>query len=355
MIKQNMQWDYFSDQPKILDKKSKKELRKGYLKDFFKLFLTNIQYFFYLFIKFIFLAKENINEDEVSKEDLSFYGLCVNLDKGDIQYSLVEELGVKSLQVRFFLSDMDKIDDYLRFIEGFGDDKNIFITIIQDRLHIEDLKLLSEDIYTVFQKFSSVSQTFIVGNAINRIKWGFVSADEYLRFFDTISKVRNKDFKSISLIGSSVIDFEYHWTIRTLYNRYNIVYDGISSLLYVDRRGSPYNKQYKIFNLKNKINFLYTIVVNSIKVTKPDIYITETNWPISNTAPYAPTSEKECVSMELYTQYMKEYFKIAKQSKRIKIVFWHQLIAPGYGLVDNRDNKIIKTKAFYEFKEMCNQ
>ena len=36
-------------------------------------------------------------------------------------------------------------------------------------------------------------------------------------------------------------------------------------------------------------------------------------------------------------------------------IFWHQLIAPGYGLVDNRDGKIRKTEAFYAFKKMINQ
>jgi hypothetical protein len=49
---------------------------------------------------------------------------------------------------------------------------------------------------------------------------------------------------------------------------------------------------------------------------------------------------------------MKEYFDIALKTNKISKVFWHQLIAPGYGLVDNRDGKIRKTKAFYEFKKM---
>ena len=44
--------------------------------------------------------------------------------------------------------------------------------------------------------------------------------------------------------------------------------------------------------------------------TLSDIYITEVNWLISNTAPYAPTSEKECVSFDDYTKYMLDYFKI---------------------------------------------
>jgi len=109
--------------------------------------------------------------------------------------------------------------------------------------------------------------------------------------------------------------------------------------------------QMGIFDFKNKIEFLDTIVKSSSK-TENSIYITEANWPLSGTAPYAPTSEKECVSEELYNQYMIEYFEIALKSQKIEKVYWHQLIASGYGLVDNRGKEIRKTRAFYSFKKM---
>jgi hypothetical protein len=107
-----------------------------------------------------------------------------------------------------------------------------------------------------------------------------------------------------------------------------------------------------IFDIKNKIDMLYSIIRLSPKTKSNDIYITEVNWPILDTAPYAPTGEKECVSEDEYSKYMIEYFKITKESKKVSKVFWHQLIATGYGLVDIRDNKIRKRKAFYKFKEM---
>jgi len=128
----------------------------------------------------------------------------------------------------------------------------------------------------------------------------------------------------------------------------------LSSLLYVDRRGAPQNTQMGIFDTKNKIDMLYSLVKMSPKMKSDAIYITEVNWPLSGTAPYAPTSEIECVSEELYAQYMLDYFQIAKKSKKVGKVFWHQLVAPGYGLVDNREEKIRKTKAFYEFQKLLN-
>ena len=110
--------------------------------------------------------------------------------------------------------------------------------------------------------------------------------------------------------------------------------------LYVDRRGSPYNKQMLFFDLQKKIDFLYEIVSASKKCSN-SIYITEFNWPLANTAPYAPTSEKECVAQDKAAQFIKEYFTIAKQTNKIEKVFFHQLVAPGYGLIDYNYKKHI--------------
>ena len=349
MIFPNYAW-HPSDQPEILKKADKKLLRKGRGFDFVKLLLTNLIWFPYLFVKFLF--KKNNSTFKIKNSTL-FYGLCVNLDKGEEQVALVEELGVESLQIRFFLSDMANIDRYVEFVKSFGDDKEILICVIQSKEHIENSELLANDIKVVFEKFSPYANEFMIGNAINRIKWGFVTVEEYLAFFETIQKVRDEYFPQLKLIGSSVIDFEYHFTIRTLFNSYKIHFDKLASLLYVDRRGSPKNTQYGLFDLKNKVEFLDTIVQSSSKC-ESQIYITETNWPLQGTAPYAPTSELECVSEEEYATYMLEYFDIVAKTKKVKKVFWHQLISAGYGLVDNRDGKLRKTKAFYEFKKMLN-
>lgn len=202
----------------------------------------------------------------------------------------------------------------------------------------------------IFDTFKSVSDEYQIGTTINRAKWGFFAVKEYLEFYKTVQDIRDSKYSTLKLLGPSVIDFEYHYTIRALFNNFPVKFDKLSSLLYVDRRGSAKNTQMGIFDFKNKIDMLYSLVKLSSKMNSDEIYITEVNWPLSNTAPYAPTSEKECVSEENYSKYMIEYFQIAIESKKIKKVFWHQLIAPGYGLVDNRNGEIRKTKAFYEFK-----
>ena len=335
-------WDYFSDQPyPIKDKKYKRVKRWISIKDIIPLVITNI-IIFPLSILIMRLFKDN---------QVIEYGVGVNLDKGDKQIELVEELNIKHLIIRVPLWDINRLDEYISFSKSFGDDKEILINIMQDRENIENHNLLRENIIKIFNGFKKISNEFQIGTAINRTKWGFFSVKEYLDFYKTVQDIRDKDFSNIKLIGSSVIDFEYYYTVRSLFNLYPIKYDRLSSLLYVDRRGSPKNSQMGIFDTKNKISMLYALMRLSNKAEN-QIYITEVNWPIRNTAPYAPTSELECVSEDLYNDYILEYLNIAKESQKVKRVYIHQLIARGYGLVDDSNNQIRKMKAFYSLKDI---
>ena len=348
MNKSPFVWDFYSDQPHVIRNRAyKKQMRKKHLIDYIKLFFTAL---FILPIATLFM-KSFKGKQEVSNED--FYGIGVNLDKGPIQKELVEELGVKNLLIRVPLNDIKNIDSYVQFANSFNEvsKKNIFINIIQDRNNIENKELLKENLELIFTKFKDICFEYQIGTTINRMKWEFFSINEYMDFYIIAQNLRDEKFPDLKLMGPSVIDFEYYYNARAMFNLKKIKYDIVSSLLYVDRRGAPQNTQYGIFDTKNKIDLLYSLVKLSPKCSN-DIYITEVNWPISNTAPYAPTSEKECVSCEEYTKYMLDYHKIAKDSKKIKKVFWHQLIAPGYGLVDNRDGKIVKYPQFYKYKEM---
>ncbi|WP_321470592.1 hypothetical protein [Halarcobacter sp.] len=341
-------WDGYSDQPHIIkDKQYKKRMRKKYLKDYIKMLLSS------LFILPIAILIMKLFKGKKTFDSSDIYGIGVNLDKGDAQQELVEELGVKNLIIRVPLWEIEKIDEYVEFVKSFNkkSSKNILINLMQDRENIEDLTLLKNNLEIVFEKFENIVFEYQIASTINRAKWGFFSVSEYLTFYKCAQDLRDEKYPALKLLGPSVIDFEYYYNVSAMFNFKNIKYDIVSSLLYVDRRGAPSNTQYGLFDTKNKIDLLYSLVKLSSKCSD-EIYITETNWPISNTAPYAPTSEKECVSNETYTKYMLEYFNIVKKSRKIKRVYWHQLIAPGYGLVDNRDGKIIKYPQFYAYKEM---
>ncbi len=344
MRDRELEWDHYSDQPHIIkDKSFKKEIYKRSIVDELITISTSILLAPFVAISYLFFqTKQSIDSDK-------FFGMSVNLDKerDSITRELIDELEVDSLLVRFPLSQIERVDEYVEFIDQFSD-KEITLNILQDRENVIDLMLFEKNITTIFKKFENVKY-FQIGNAINRKKWAFFTTNEYLEFFKVAKKVRDEKFEDRLLLGSSVIDFEYQYSIRSLFNFKSIKYDIFSSLLYVDRRGSPQNSQMG-FDLKRKINLLNAIISISAK-SKNNLFITETNWPIKNTAPYAPTSQKECVGLDDYSLYMVQYHLIALATSQVERVFWHQLIAPGYGLIDNRDD-FKKYPAFDAYKTM---
>jgi hypothetical protein len=340
-LKEPFIWDNFSDQPyQLKDRNFKKMMRRRELYSSLKTFLIAL---FILPISIIFMPfkqRKSIDSDD-------FFAMSVNLDKEPtLTPEFLEELGVEHILVRCKLWEMNRFQELYDFILSC-EATQVTLNILQDREHIEDLELLKRDLRMIFA--TPQIRRFQIGSTINRAKWGFFSVDEYNRFYKVAYDLKLQEFPDILLLGSGVIDFEYHFTAHTLFNLTPTMYDGVASLLYVDRRGAPENRQMG-FNLLNKIALLSSMVWLSPK-SKNKLYITETNWPISNTVPYAPTSEHECVDEESYANFLVRYYLLAFASQQVDALFWHQLIAPGYGLIDNREG-IKKRSAFYAFKTL---
>lgn len=343
LMKQAFNWDNYSDQPALLkDREYKKMMRKRQLPSLLKTLLTAI-----VILPISLVAMPFVKRKTIKKEEFISLGVDFQRDP-DASIELLDELGVKNILLRLKLWEMTTLEELASFIEQ-NKARNITLKILQDREHIEDLSLLKRDLETIFERLEDSVNTYEIGSTINRAKWGFFSVDEYSRFYQVAFDLKKEKFPALTLIGSGVIDFEYHFTAHTLFNFFRYHYDGISSLLYVDRRGAPENTQLG-FALSDKIAWLSTMVWLSPK-TANKIHITEVNWPLKGTAPFAPTSEKECVSEEEYANYMLRYYLLAFASQQINSVSWHQLIAPGYGLIDNRGG-IKKSIAFQTFKYM---
>lgn len=334
-------WDEYSDQPyQLKDRNFKKMMRKREFLSLIKTFVISIIVLPVSLFLMPFVRRKTIDTD-------NFFAISVNLDKEpSLTPELLKELGAGHILVRCKLWEMDKLQELSDFILTCKVPE-VTVNILQDREHIDDLKLLEEDLRKIFSSLSV--KRFQIGSTINRAKWGFFSVDEYNRFYKVAYRLQQNEFPEIELIGSGVIDFEYHFTAHTLFNFNNYKYDGVAALLYVDRRGAPENTQMG-FNLLDKIALLSTMIWLSPK-SKNRLYLTETNWPIKGTAPYAPTSEYECVDEESYADYLVRYYLLAFASQQVDAVCWHQLIAPGYGLIDNREG-IRKRKAFYAFKTL---
>ncbi|HFC92647.1 MAG TPA: glycosyl hydrolase [Leucothrix mucor] len=340
-----LRWDSFSDQPEMIqDKAYKHKIYKTVAWDFVKMVVTNLLIFPLASIFYLLIPNKKKTLDCAS-----FFGMSINLDKNpEATRQLIDDLAVDNLLIRLPLHDIENLTDYIEFAQPYAD-KDLLINILQDRRHVEDHQRLRHSLDTIFYHFTPLAHRFQIGNAINRKKWAIFSMDEYLRFYKVAYDLKQQKYPQLILLGSAVIDFEYYFTIRTLFNFYRLHFDQLSSLLYVDRRGAPENTQASL-DLIKKLHLLQSIARLSPK-TSTEIVITETNWPIENTAPYAPTSEEECVSLEEHANYLVRYYILALASGVVSHVYWHQLIAAGYGLVDNR-NGLNKYPAYYAFKTL---
>jgi len=317
-------------------------MRKKETFSLIKTFLTALFILPFSIVMLPFVKRKTVNSNDF---------FCLGIDyQREPKFTLeaIKDLDVSRLLTRFKLWEMDTLDDLKEFLSNCKNQK-VTLKILQDRENVEDLELFKNNLNTIFESLTPYVDIFEIGSTINRAKWGFFSVDEYSRFYKVAYDLKIEKFPDIKLIGSAVIDFEYHYTAHTLFNTFDYKYDGISALLYVDRRGAPENMQMG-FNLSDKIALLSTMTWLSRKVDQ-ELHLTETNWPISNTAPYAPTSERECVDVESYADFLLRYYLLAFASQQINSVSWHQLIAPGYGLIDNR-NGIKKYPAYQTYKFM---
>ncbi len=336
-------WDNYSDQPAIIkDKSYKNQMRKNEFKSVLKTFLTAL-----VMLPISLIAIPFTGRKEIKSSD--FFSLVVDFQReSEESLKLIDELDVNTVLLRFKLWEMQSLKELKLFTDQL-ENKKIILKIMQDRENIEDLKLFENNLRTIFKTLDNKIDIYEIGSTINRAKWGFFSVDEYSKFYKMAYDLKEKEFKNLKLMGSSVIDFEFHYTAHTLFNFFNYKYDAISSLLYVDRRGAPENAQLG-FTLSDKIALLSSMVSLSPK-TKHILHITETNWPITETAPYAPTSEHECINEELYADYMLRYYLLAFASQQVESVSWHQLMAKGYGLINNID-AMEKRDAFFTYKFM---
>lgn len=335
-------WDENSDQPYQLKNRAfKKSMRK---KKWVSLCLTHcimplLLPFFAL--RALFLPKRNLSMNE-------FFALCIAYEHDHkVQTQALLQLPAMPLLVRIGLWQMDELKAIKAWLQTLHY-TSMLIVIMQDREHIDDPALLQKNITIFFETFSPLTQMFQIGSTINRSKWGFFSMNEYIHFFTHCHNVRKQQFPSIKLLGPSVIDFEYHFTLHALlFLRRKI--DILSALLYVDRRGAPENRQLGC-DLPCKINLLDAL--RATFLPEQPIFITETNWPLSNTAPFAPTSEYECVDEDEYLKFMLRYYFLALSTQKVERIYWHQLIASGYGLIDAREIPMRKRDAFNAFAFM---
>lgn len=282
-----------------------------------------------------------------------FIGLSISPDRrhaAEIR-DMIAELGVEELLIRIPSWDLDRLDEYLEFASQFRDRRLVF-NILQCRQSVTQPGAWTAALDAIFTRFKHLSGYFQIGNAVNRTKWGCVHSGEYLELLEAAERVRAAH-PGVKLVGSSVIDFEPLVTLRTLRNPRRYHLDVVSTLMYVNRRGSPYGRQYLVFDLWNKLRLLHAIVSIG-KRNDRRLWITEFNWPLLNTRPYTPNSGHPARTVDEQTQarYLTEYYRIAWQCGWVEKVYWWELINPGYGLVDHREGSLRKMPSYFAFKAL---
>lgn len=337
-------WDAYSDQPcQLKDRGFKKALRRPQRFSLIKTALSGLLWLPLAVLSMPFLRRSDIDAAH-------FFGLIIDpLREPARSKNAVESLRNAQLLVRVAMWEPERLETLAAYVSSLGRN-DLFFVLMQDRECATDTVLRRERFHACFKALSPFGSRFQIGTTPNRAKWGFASMNEYLAFYTTAQQVRDEAFGGLELIGPGVIDFEYHFTAHALFNLSGAAFDAVASLLYVDRRGAPENTQAGC-DLACKINLLAALAMLSPRA-RSALYITETNWPITGTAPYAPTSEKECVDEEAHASYLVRYYLLTLASQQVRTVYWHQLAAPGYGLVDTREGWR-ERPAYAAFRTLC--
>ncbi|MFW6128811.1 MAG: hypothetical protein ACOC6P_01005 [Candidatus Aminicenantaceae bacterium] len=259
---------------------------------------------------------------------------------------LLKETGVSRTLVRVHSWDKERLstcDTLCHLLKREGLD--LSIALLQERKDVLNPVRWQEFVDHVFSRFKVYSSFFEIGHAWNRAKWGLWDYKEYLKLSRHALFLARKH--GVRLVGPAVIDFEFHLYPPVLKE---IPFDVVSSLLYVDRVGAPENKQ-SGWDTSRKLALLRAVVDGSLRNTPP-LWITEVNWPLKGTGKYSPVSGEPNVTEEEQASYLVRYYVLCLASGFVDRIYWWQLIAPGYGLIDSRDKPWRRRPSFYAFKNM---
>lgn len=198
----------------------------------------------------------------------------------------------------------------------------------QDRRLVRDPELWRRRVEDLARRFVPYGRHFQVGQAINRSKWGVWRYGEFLRLARIACEVL-RAHPGVEVIGPGVIDFEFHATATVVNLPSCPRFDALASLLYVDRRGAPENRQMG-YDTVDKALWLQAIA-ETARACGPRSWITEVNWPLWE-GPHSPAGKSVSVDEGTQADYLTRYYLLALTSGAVERVYWWQLVARGYGL-----------------------
>lgn len=241
----------------------------------------------------------------------------------------VDDLGVRKVLLRLHPWDDDHRAEEELASELHGRGYELAFALPQNRDLVRDPRRWRAQVEELAETFTPFGHHFQVGQAINRSKWGIWRYGEYLELAAMAAEILRRH-PGVEVLGPAVIDFEPHVTAAVLNLPNTVHFDALASLLYVDRRGAPENRQL-IFDTVGKVTLLKAIA-ETAQSCGPRSWITEVNWPLWE-GPHSPAGRSVSVSEAAQADYLSRFYLLALGTGLVERVYWWQLVARGYGLI----------------------
>jgi hypothetical protein len=206
---------------------------------------------------------------------------------------------------------------------------DLAFAVPQNRELVKDLPRWRDAVEELAGIFRPFGRCFQIGQAVNRSKWGVWNYREYLELVAIAGDILRRTPDTL-VLGPAVIDFELQATAAIVnMRREDVLFDVVTSLLYVDRRGAPENRQLG-FDSVAKATLLRAIAETG-RNSGSECWVTEVNWPLRE-GPHAPAGRDVAVDEETQANFLVRYYLELLTSGMIARVYWWQLVARGYGL-----------------------
>lgn len=265
----------------------------------------------------------------------------------------INKLGVRQVLLRIPVWEVDELEKYTDFLNAIPDCE-VAVSILQNREYVLAPDAWRRGLRAILDATWPRVRQYQVGQGANRSKWGFFTYEEFLAFASEAELLREA-YPGIAFVGPGILDFETLAFLRCLSHGFPIHWDIVGCGLYVDRRGSPRNRQMLLFDIRQKILHFAACARVSTKATNR-LWVTEVNWPLVGQGKYAPTSHEECVSEEAAGRYLTEYYSDAWETGLVERVYWWQLVSKGFGLMDVEDSgKLRPRPAYRAFKKLLEE
>jgi len=274
-------------------------------------------------------------------------------DDPEAHLEWIDHLGVGPVLVRLHPWDEDHRHEE-RLAQSLVDSGHeVAFVIPQNRDLVRDRTRWRSAVTELAERFTSYGRHFQVGQAINRSKWGIWTQNEYVDLYLEASEILRR-YPDVEVLGPSVIDFEFQ-SILALVNRRvpDLRFDIVSSLLYVDRRGAPENRQMGLDTV-DKVTLLRAIA-DVGRCSSSRCWITEVNWPLRE-GPHSPAGKTVAVGEDEQANYLVRYYLLTLGTGLVERVYWWRLIARGYGLVaPSSDGSLRRRPAWHALRNLIAQ